>query len=142
MHRSPRWLSSALAGLVYFLGVFLIAFCLGAIRTIVIEPRVGATIAVLLEAPIVLVVSWWVSKWCIGRFNVGAATADRVVMGAVAFIVLMFAEFTMSAVLFHRSPADYAATFVTIPGAIGLLAQIAFAAIPWMQLRPVEYRSP
>ena len=130
-----RWLSGALAGLAYFLGVFVVAFALGAIRTAVIAPRVGATIAVLLEMPIILVVSWWMSRWCIRRFEVGAASAERAVMGAVAFTLLMLAEFTLSAVLFHRPPADYTMTFITIPGAIGLLAQIGFAIIPWLQSR-------
>jgi len=143
MQRSrSRWLSSTQAGLLYFLGVFLVAFCLGAIRTIVVAPRVGATIAVLLETPIILVVSWWMSGWCTRHFNVGAATADRALMGATAFTILMLAEFALSVVFFHRSLADYAATFRTIPGAIGLLAQIGFAMIPWLQLRAAEFRSP
>jgi len=136
------WFSSIQAGLVYFLGVFLVAFCLGAIRTIVVAPRVGATIAVLLETPIILVVSWWMSGWCTRHFNVGAATADRALMGATAFTILMLAEFALSVVFFHRSLADYAATFRTIPGAIGLLALICFAMIPWLQSRTAEFRSP
>ena len=143
MQRSrSRWLSSTQAGLLYFLGVFLVAFCLGAIRTIVVAPRVGATIAVLLETPIILVVSWWMSGWCTQRFNVGTATADRALMGATAFTILMLAEFALSVVLFHRSPVGYAAAFVSIPGAIGLLAQIAFAFIPWLQSRLSQFGSP
>ena len=122
-------------GLAYFLGVFLVAFCLGMIRTLVVAPRVGATAAVLLETPIILVVSWWVSRWCTQRFNVPAATADRALMGAIAFAVLMIAEFALSTVLTDRSPAEYAATFASVPGAIGLLAQVGFAVIPWLQLR-------
>jgi hypothetical protein len=136
MQRSrSRWLSSAQAGLLYFLGTFLVAFCLGVIRTVVIAPRVGATIAVLLETPIILVVSWWMSGWCTQRFNIAARTGDRALMGTVAFAVLMLAEFALSIVFFHRSLADYAATFTTVPGAIGLLAQIGFAVIPWLQSR-------
>ena len=137
-----RWLADTQAGLCYFLGVFAVAFCLGAVRTVAIETRVGATIAVLLETPIILVVSWWVSTLCIRRFDVGAAAADRVLTGAIAFTVLMLAEFTLSVALFDRSPADYAATFVSASGAIGLLAQIAFAAIPWLQSRVSDDRSP
>jgi hypothetical protein len=129
------WHANIKAGLAYFLGVFVVAFCLGMIRTLVVAPRVGATVAVLLETPIILVVSWWVSRWCTQRFNVPAATPDRALMGAIAFTVLMLAEFALSTVLTDRSPAAYAATFASVPGAIGLLAQIGFAVIPWLQLR-------
>jgi hypothetical protein len=137
-----QWLPSTLAAFAYFLGVFVVAFCLGTIRTLIVAPRVGATIAVLLETPIILTVSWWMSRWCIQRFNVGSGTADRALMGAIAFIVLILAEFTLSVVLFHRSPADYAATFASIPGALGLLAQVCFAAIPLAQAHLPPSRSP
>ena len=130
---SPR--ASIKAGFAYFLGVFLVAFCLGAIRTLVVAPRVGATAAVLLETPIILVVSWWVSRWCTQRFNVLAATPDRALMGAIAFAVLMIAEFALSTVLTDRSPAEYATTYASVPGAFGLLAQVGFAVIPWLQSR-------
>ena len=143
MQRSrSRWLSSIQAGLLYFLGVFLVAFCLGAVRTIVVAPRVGPTMAVLLETPIILVVSWWISNSCTRHFSVGTATADRALMGVTAFTVLMFAEFILSVVLFHRSPGDYVAAFVSIPGAIGLLAQIVFAFIPWLQSRSSQASLP
>jgi hypothetical protein len=130
-----RWRAITLAAFTYFLGVFAVAFCLGIVRTLIVAPRVGEAAAVLLEAPIILVVSWWMSRWCIRRFNVGDGTADRVLMGAIAFIVLMLAEFALSVLLFHRSPADYAAAFLTIPGALGLMAQICFALIPMAQAR-------
>lgn len=136
-----RWTASTLAGCAYFLGVFVVAFGLGAIRTLVVVPRVGATLGVLLEAPIILVVSWWVSRWCIRRFDVGAATADRALMGAIAFAILMVAEFALAIALFHRSPADYLASFASVPGAIGLLAQLCFAVIPLAQLRLPEVRA-
>jgi hypothetical protein len=128
------WSSDIKAGLTYFLGVFVVAFVLGTIRTLIVAPRVGATIAVLLETPIILVVSWSMSRWCAHRFDVRAAT-DRALMGAIALTVLMLAEFALAVVLFRRSSAEYAASFVSIPGAIGLFAQFVFAAIPWLQWR-------
>jgi len=129
------WPNDTKAGFAYFLGVFLVAFGLGAIRTLIVAPRAGATLAVLLETPIILVVSWWMSRWCTRRFDVRAVTADRALMGAIAFGILMLAEFALAVVLFHRSPTEYAATFASIAGAIGLLAQLVFAAIPYVQAR-------
>ena len=69
------------SGVVYFGIVFLVGFVLGAVRTFVIAPRLGATPAVLLEAPIILAVSWFVAIWCVGRFMVPAAPLARLTMG-------------------------------------------------------------
>ena len=46
------------AGLLYALATYAIAFALGAFRTIVIVPLTGPLIAVLLEMPCVLTVAW------------------------------------------------------------------------------------
>jgi len=123
------------AAFTYVLAVFTVAFVLGTIRVLIVIPRLGETLAVLLEAPILLVVSWWVSRWCVRVFRVGATTAERTLMGAVAFAILMLAEFTLSVVVFQRSPGDYARTLLSLAGAIGLAAQLAFAFIPLIQAR-------
>ena len=39
------------SGAVYFAIVFLVGFALGALRTLVMAPRLGDTLAVLLERP-------------------------------------------------------------------------------------------
>jgi len=62
------------SGAVYFAIVFLVGFALGALRTLVMAPRPSDTLAVLLEAPVILTVGWFVATWCIGRFKVPAAT--------------------------------------------------------------------
>jgi hypothetical protein len=54
---------SAWAGALYALLVFLIGFILGTIRVLLIAPRLGETIAVLLETPVILGASF---GWCAG----------------------------------------------------------------------------
>jgi hypothetical protein len=114
-----------------------IAFALGILRTTAVAPRLGELAGVMLETPVVLVVSWLVSAWCVTRFRVAVALPPRLAMGAVAFALLMGAEFSLSAVLFGRSPGDQLAAFLTPPGALGLAAQVGFAFMPLLQtLRP------
>jgi len=55
-------------------------------------------------------------------------------MGVVAFVVLMAAEFGLTAVAFGRSPAEYLVSYGPMSGAIGLAAQVAFAVIPVVQV--------
>ncbi len=56
-------------------------------------------------------------------------------MGALAFALLMVVELALSVFVFGRSTDEYLAAFATLPGAIGLAAQTAFAFVPWVQGR-------
>jgi hypothetical protein len=119
--------------LVYTLVVFLIAFTVGTIRVTLVTPRLGALVAVILEAPIVLAASWSVSRWCIRRFQLSRDSGVRVMMGAVAFSALMLLELGVSAFVFGETLDHYIAKNATIPGAIGLAMQVCFATIPRIQ---------
>lgn len=46
------------AGAIYFVAVFTLGFCLGVLRTLVLVPRLGETLAVLAELPVILAASW------------------------------------------------------------------------------------
>jgi hypothetical protein len=52
----------------------------------------GETSAVLLELPLMIAASWLLCGWALRRLWVPARAADRAVMGAVAFTMLMAAE--------------------------------------------------
>ena len=54
-------------------------------------------------------------------------------MGVVAFTVLMLAKLGLSALVFGRSEAEFAVSYASLPGAIGLTAQMMFAIVPVMQ---------
>jgi hypothetical protein len=123
------------AGFAYAILVFAVGFALGTVRVLFVVPRVGATIAVLFEVPVILGASWWISRRCVARFKVSRAVAARLVMGLAAFVVLMLAEASLSVVLFGRSLTGYIATLTTLAGAIGLAAQVAFAGFPLAQAR-------
>jgi hypothetical protein len=50
------------AGALYATMVFLMGFILGTIRVLLLVPRLGETIAVIVEAPIALAASWFVCR--------------------------------------------------------------------------------
>jgi hypothetical protein len=125
------------AGAAYVALVFLAGFGLGILRVLVVAPRLGAVVAVLIEAPVILLVSWVVCRGCVARFGVAPSPGPRVMMGGAAFVLLMGLEAALAVLAFGRSLADHLGGYLTLPGALGLSAQLGFAVIPWIQLRRV-----
>lgn len=121
------------AGIAYFGVVFSAAFVLGVLRSLVMAPALGERTAVLIELPVILALSWVVSRWLVATFAVGGTIGLRLVMGAIAFGVLMVAEAGMAVVLFGRSLAEHVASYRDTTQQIGLLAQMGFALIPAFQ---------
>jgi hypothetical protein len=121
------------AGALYAIIVFLLGFILGTIRVLLLAPRLGETIAVIVEAPIILGASWFVCRWCVSRLDVRRAVPARSLIGLVAFLVLMSAEVGMGAV-FGRPLGDQLAAYGSLAGAIGLAAQVIFAMFPVIQV--------
>ena len=120
------------AGAFYAIIVFVIGFILGTIRVLLLAPRLGETIDVIVEAPVILAASWFVCRWCVDRLDVRRTVSGRSLMGLVAFLVLMSAEIGLGAVL-GRSLGDQLAAFKLSPGAIGLGTQVIFAMFPVIQ---------
>lgn len=118
------------AGILYFAMVFAAGFVLGTIRTLVLAPRIGALGAVLTEFPLMLIIAGMACLWLVRRFDIGSAWTERLLMGVVAFVLLMVAELILSLVVFGGTAAGFVASFGTPEGAIGLAGQVAFAAMP------------
>lgn len=122
--------TAAKAGTAYFGLVFVIAFMFGIIRTVLLVPRLGEVAAVVVEAPLVLAVSWWVCGLVIRRLAVPARWQLRLVMGGLAFALLMIAELAVSMLLFGRSAAAHWSGFAAPAAQLGLAAQLLFALFP------------
>ncbi len=130
---SIDWRAASWAGITYTVAVFAFAFAAGAIRVTLVAPRLGTLLAVALEAPIVLAMSWRVSLWCTRRLNVSPDSRARVLIGAVAFWLLMLLELGFSVLVFGETVDHYLAKYSTTPGFIGLAMQVCFATLPWVQ---------
>ena len=126
-------LTALKAGLIYFAIVFAAAFALGTLRVLYVIPHIGETGAVLIELPLLLVLSWWVCGAVLRRYAVPQHTGHRALMGWVSFTLLMVAELTLARFAFGRQPAEFLDGFATPSGAIGLVGQIAFALFPLMR---------
>jgi hypothetical protein len=118
--------------------IFAAGFALGALRTLVLVPRLpsssGETIAVAIELPIILTLSWLASRWLVGRFNVVQALGARLLMGATAFVLLLIGEFLLGYLGFGRSPIEQFRSYARLPDFVGLMGQLTFAAFPCGQL--------
>ena len=107
---------------------------LGVARQTLVAPFLGDLVAVVAELPIMLALSWWPCDWAIRRFGVPPTFRHRALMGAVAFALLMASELTVSLWGFGRGVGEHLATFLSPPAALGLGAQLCFAAFPLARL--------
>ncbi|MCC5995730.1 MAG: hypothetical protein JJU18_05100, partial [Oceanicaulis sp.] len=114
-----------IAGLIYAAVLLALGVVLGAFRTFLFEPWLGAWPALLIELPVILYGAWLVSGPVVeGR---DLARPDAAIAGAVALIVLLIAEAVLSQVLAGRSLLAHFALYAEARHQLGLAAQ-AFAA--------------
>lgn len=127
--------SALKAAFAYFAIVFAIGFVLGTLRVVALAPHLGDALAVVVELPLMLAISWMSCSWIINHFSVPRAWTPRLTMGGVAFCVLIGAEIGVSVFGFKRSIVEHFATYQTASSIMGLLGQIAFALFPVIQWR-------
>jgi hypothetical protein len=133
MTRMPL-LRPALAGTTYFALAFSVAFVLGAVRVTLIEAIIGQIIAVMLEVPLMLAVSWVACRWVLARWRIEPRIFDRLVMGAVAMVLLLAAELGLSMMMSGRTVAEHFALYRQLDVQIGLVAQIGYGLFPLLAL--------
>lgn len=121
------------AGAVYFAAVFAAGFVLGVLRTLVLLPHVGTVLAVMVELPLILGFAWWACKHILRRVRL--TPGEAVVMGTVAFSLLMLGEAGISVAMAGRSLSQHLALYAQAPHVLGLLGQLGFACLPWLQSR-------
>lgn len=127
-------LAALRAGAIYFAMIFAIGFVLGTIRVLAVVPQFGETAAVLIELPVMLALSWAACAWLVRRFAVPRRTGDRLIMGGLAFLLLMSGEVGVSVFAFGRTVAEHLQTFRTADAQLGLAGQLLFAGFPLIQM--------
>lgn len=123
------------AGAFYFALVFAAGFLLGAVRVSLLAPAVGDMAATLIELPVILAASWAACLFVLRRMRVEARAAARLLMGAVAFTLLIAAEIALGLGLMNRTLAAQLQEMSAPPALIGLAGQILFAFLPAIALR-------
>ena len=123
------------AAIAYFAATFALGFVLGAVRTLALEPRIGALPAVSIELPIILLSAWFICGWSLRRFSVDTDLVHRLLVCVSAFALLMAAEISLSIFGFSRTLDEIFADWRTAPGALGFAGQIVFALFPLVRHR-------
>ncbi len=118
------------AGLLYFLVVFAVGFALGAARVTWLVPQIGALAAVACELPLMLGAAWLLCGAVLRRCAVPSGLVPRLVMGGVAFVLLILAELALAVWGFGRTPAAFLAGYAGAAEQLGLAGQFGFAALP------------
>jgi hypothetical protein len=111
------------APFLYFLLVYLIGFAIGTVREFMVTPAVGLTNALLIEMPIMVVVSFFAARFVMDRTPEAKTPGDCLFVGCLAFILLLIAEEAMARILRGISIftlwADYE-LFAAIANIVGL----------------------
>lgn len=115
------------AATTYLLSVFAAAFVIGAVRVTLVAPRTGPLLAVALEVPLVLALSWVVAGRVLQRWPLTAGQCLG--LAFLSFALLMLLEL-LTALAFGQTTAQFLAGMTTPAGALGLAGQIGFALIP------------
>jgi hypothetical protein len=101
----------------------------------VFSPRFGDLLAVIIELPLILSISWLTCAVIVSRGHVPATASARLIMGSTAFALLMASEFILGTFGFGRSLAEQLSRYRHAPERIGLAGQLLFAGFPLLQLK-------
>ncbi len=123
------------AGVLYFSVVFGAGFVLGPIRILWLVPRLGARVAELLEAPIMLVITIVAARWIVRRLVVPPTPPSRLGMGGVALSLLLIAEFTLVLWLRGLSIRQYLAARDPVSETVYYSMLVVFAVMPFLVAR-------
>ena len=115
------------AGLVYAAALFLAGSVMGVFRVLLLEPHAGALNATMIELPLMLAVAWLFAGSLSSRLQIPARPSARLLMGAVALLFLVAAEFALASALGRRTDFGKPAAI------LGLAGQIAAAMVPFAQ---------
>jgi hypothetical protein len=123
------------SGVLYFALVFGAGFVLGTIRTLWIVPRLGTRMSELMETPIMLVISIVAARWTVLRLAVPSVPSARLVMGGIALVLMLVAEFGFVLWLRGISIRDYLATRDPVSGTVYYVMLVVFAIMPLLLAR-------
>ncbi len=123
---AARVFSSALA---FFALVFGAGFALGAIRIVMLQPYLGATVSRLVELPVMVVISYLAARWV--TRNMGPAMRNSwLCVGLIAFMLLMVAEMLLGVLVFRTPVRAMLADMLTLTGSLSFLAQSLIILFP------------
>ncbi|MGO9698334.1 MAG: hypothetical protein ACLPX7_03610 [Xanthobacteraceae bacterium] len=105
-----------------------------------LEPRLGETLAVLCEAPFLLVAIVLAARWLPKRLRLNADVGSLAGMGLGALFLQQLADFAVGGFLRGLTPAQQIAHLARPAGLVYVLLLIMFAAMPMLTNFPRRER--
>lgn len=125
----------ACRALVYFAIVFGAGFVLGAIRTVLVAPRLGDRVAELTESPLMLLVVYLAARGLVRHGRRLTTQSAWLAVGCLALGFMLLAEFTVVLWVRGISPGTYFANRDPVSGSVYLASLVVFAICPWWVFR-------
>ena len=117
------------AAVLYFLIVFGTGFVVGPVRVLFVEPRLAPVVAVLLEAPILLL-AMVIGARTVMRWLKVTSLRALLGVGVVALVLQQCADVAVGVLLRGLSVGDHVRQFTAAPGLIYAALLIAFTLMP------------
>ncbi|MBI3439034.1 MAG: hypothetical protein HY054_10400 [Proteobacteria bacterium] len=118
------------AAALYFCMVFLVGALLGPLRVLWLEPFAGPTIAVLCEAPLLILAMSFVSRWAPAWASFDGGWLSFLAMGMLALILQQVADLAVGFGLRGMTFDSQLRYFQTPPGWIYAFCLAVFALMP------------
>jgi hypothetical protein len=115
---------------LYFLIVFGVGFLLGPIRALWLEPSVGKTAAVAVEAPLLLAAMIFAARQVPRWTGLGTTVGSLVAMGVGALVLRQIADLAVAIGLRGMTASEQIASLAAPAGLIYAALVVLFAAMP------------
>jgi hypothetical protein len=119
-----------IATVSYFISVFAAGFIFGSIRVMLLEPRLGKLLAVMLEFPFMLIVIVISARKIPIFLQAPKQYSGFIVMGLGALVLQQLADLLVGLFLRALTPSEIYLTMLSPQGAVYILMLIAFATMP------------
>lgn len=117
------------AAIAYWAFVFALGFALGTLRVLWGAQALGEFGFLSIEVPILLGASALAARWLLRRYEI-CHPGPAFGMGALAYALLISAEFALASGLSGLGAREWLAQSWSMPHLIGSLGQIGFGLIP------------
>jgi hypothetical protein len=118
------------AAALYFALVFAVGFILGPVRLLLLEPMVGNTIAVVIEAPFMLAAIVWAARYVSRRMELSLMQPDLLIMGCGAAVLVLLSDLAIGVPLRGITMADQLNYLAAPAGRLYLVLVAVFALAP------------
>lgn len=118
---------------IYFLVIFIFGFVFGTIRVLWLTPKIGEIFAILLEVPIMICISYFIAGRIIANSEFPKIDINLLMMGEIAFVLLIASEFLLGIFGFGRSFEIIITNLISPAGMFGLFGQVIFGIIPFLR---------